>query len=193
MSVDQDAAVMAIIDLLDALRIPRNDHTADTPQRVAKAWAEALAGYDEDPCEHLRTTFPAPPDPGRVVVTGIRVASTCAHHLLPISGVATVAYEPSGGPGARIVGLSKLARVVEGYSRRLQVQEQIGSQVVDALVAELDPNAAGCVITAEHGCMTHRGVGQIGTRTTTTAWSGRPTAMNDVLAEHRASLTAAYR
>src|SRR5690606_15215668 len=127
-----------------------------TPRRVAAMWAEVLAGYSQDPAEHLTVTFPAPPDPGLVVVAGIRVQSTCAHHLLPISGTATVAYRP--GLGRRVVGLSKLARLVEGYSRRLQVQERLGHQVVDAIDRRLAPDGAACVITAEHGCMTLRGV-----------------------------------
>lgn len=189
MSIDQPAAERAIRDLLLAFGVEVADHTAETPRRVAKAWAEALSGYDEDPAEHLRTTFPAPQDPGVILVSGIRVESTCAHHLLPITGVATVAYLPEVGD--RIVGLSKLVRVVEGYARRLQVQENITAQVVDALDEVLGPAAAGCVITAEHGCMTHRGVAQAGTRTTTANWVGSwysTCGSPDVLAEHRASL-----
>lgn len=194
MSRDLLRATQAVEDLLEALGVPDHPHMAETPVRVAKAWGEALSGYDEDPADHLERTFDAPDNPGIVVVSGIRVESTCAHHLLPIRGIATVAYLPV--PGHKIVGLSKLARLVEGYSRRLQVQEQIGSDVVAALEERLYPRAAGCVITAEHGCMTHRGVGQAGTRTTTAAWSGPWYAAgrnSDVLAEHRASLAAAYR
>ena len=170
MPVHQHDAARAVSALLAAFGVDEGDHTADTPTRVAKAWREQLAGYDEDPREHLRKTFSAPDDPGLVVVSGIRVVSTCAHHLLPIVGTATVAYRPR--PGQKVVGLSKLARVVDGYGRRLQVQERLGRQVVDAIAAELTPAGAGCVITAAHGCMSLRGVGQPATVTTTHSWAG---------------------
>lgn len=195
MSVDALRAGAAVIDLLEALGVPVDQHTADTPQRVARAWAEALTGYEEDPRDHLLRTFPGPENPGVVMVTGIEVQSTCAHHLLPIRGLATVAYLPH--PGDPIVGLSKLARVVDGYARRLQVQETIGSQVVAALDKVLAPRAAGCVITAEHGCMSHRGVRQSTARTMTTSWTGDWTdgahGAFEVLAEHRAAAAAAPR
>ena len=115
--VDIDQAALAVKDLLQAFGVPEDDHLLDTPTRSAKAWSEILAGYREDPADHLNTTFSAPRDPGLVVVAGVRLQSMCAHHLLPFSGVATVAYRPS--PGQRVVGLSKLARVVTGYFRRL--------------------------------------------------------------------------
>lgn len=168
--IDQELASTAISTLLDALGVDEGEHTADTPGRVARAWAEQLAGYDEDPRVHLARTFPAPADAGVVIVGGIRVVSTCAHHLLPIVGAATVAYRPR--VGSPVVGLSKLARVVEGFARRLQVQEQLGRQVVDAIADVLDPDAAACIITAAHGCMSLRGVGQPSTVTTTHSWSG---------------------
>lgn len=183
----------AVTALLAALQVPDDEHTADTPRRVAGYWAEALAGYGHDPAEHLARTFPAPDDPGLVVVAGIRVQSTCAHHLLPITGTATVAYRPA--PGQRIVGLSKLARVVDGYARRLQVQERLGHQVAAALGERLAPLGAACVITADHGCMTQRGIMQPGTVTTTEAlvgeWRpGHPDVIS-VLAEHRAAASYA--
>lgn len=151
-----DAAAKAVASLLDALGIDEGDHTAGTPMRVAKAWDAMTAGYREDPSEHLSTTFSAPDNPGLVIVRGVRVQSTCAHHMLPITGVATVAYRPR--PGSRVVGLSKISRMVEGYARRLQVQERITAQVVEALTVRLDPLWAACAITADHGCMTLRGV-----------------------------------
>jgi GTP cyclohydrolase I len=187
--MDQRAAQAAVFDLLSAFGAIHDEHTVDTPARVARAWGEALSGYEEDPTVHLERTFPAPTTPGAVMVTGIEVASTCAHHMLPIRGTATVAYLPHGGD--RIVGLSKLARLVDGYARRLQVQERIGAQVVDALDKVLSPRAAGCVITAEHGCMSHRGVRQLGARTTTASWIGEwsdgQNGAFEVLAEHRAA------
>lgn len=125
--------------------------------------------------------------PGIVIVSGIQFASTCAHHLLPITGVATVAYRPDEQDGL-VVGLSKLSRLFDGYARRLQVQEQLGSQTVDSLVEMLRPVGAAAVISAEHGCMTMRGVQQPGTLTTTVATGGQWCAghpdMEWVLGEH---------
>lgn len=168
--VAPDPVAVAVRAFLAALGADEGDHTADTPNRVAKAWRHMLSGYDEDPAVHLLKQFSAPDQPGLVVVSGIRLTSTCAHHLLPITGTATVAYRPR--PGQNVVGLSKLARVLEGYARRLQVQERIGSQVVDALMGMLNPEGAACIITAEHGCMTLRGVQQQGTETLTVATGG---------------------
>lgn len=185
--MDLHKTTAAVTDLLAALEVDEGDHTRDTPARVARYWAEALAGYAGDPADHLTRTFPAPTDPGVVIVAGIRVNSTCAHHLLPITGTATVAYRPKTGD--RVVGLSKLARVVDGYARRLQVQEQLTAQIADAVMTRLNPHGAGCVITAEHGCMTIRGVVQPESVTTTSAWRGQwdnthPDART-VLADHR--------
>lgn len=198
--VDIEKAEAAIAALLLALDVPAGPHTNDTPARVARAWSEQLAGYREDPAEHLRRTFPGPDDAGLVVVGGIRVVSTCAHHLLPIVGTATVAYRPARG--APIVGLSKLARVVAGYARRLQVQEQLGRQVADAIATRLRPVGAACLITAAHGCMTLRGVDEPATVTTTHAWArdwtgaGRDVHRDaedraTVLAEHTRTVAAA--
>jgi GTP cyclohydrolase I len=170
MMVDVDAAALAVKELMQAFGVPEDDHTARTPERSAKAWAEILSGYQEDPADHLDATFSAPDDPGLVLVSGIRIQSMCAHHLLPFSGIATVAYRPS--PGQRIVGISKLARVVQGYARRLQVQEQIGYQTTTALKARLNPSAAMCMISASHDCMRLRGVQEPRAMTTTYATIG---------------------
>jgi GTP cyclohydrolase I len=168
--VDVDAAALAVKDLLGAFGVPESDHTRDTHERSAKAWAEMLCGYQEDPADHLDTTFEGPRDPGLVIVAGVRIQSMCAHHLLPFSGVATVAYRPS--PGARIVGISKLARVIVGYARRLQVQEQIGYDSVEAIMSRLNPSGAAVVITAHHDCMRIRGVREPDALTTTWAADG---------------------
>lgn len=182
-----DPVEAAVASFLTALGADEGDHTANTPARVAKAWRAMLSGYTEDPAVHLLKQFTAPENPGLVVVSGIRLNSTCAHHLLPITGTATVAYRPK--PGQNVVGLSKLARLIEGYGRRLQVQERIGSQVVDALMVMLMPAGAACVITAGHGCMTLRGVQQHTTETLTVAadgdWldPGHPD-LRTVIAEH---------
>jgi GTP cyclohydrolase IA len=168
--VDVDKAAAAVADLLTALGVDEGEHSARTSERVARAWTEALCGYAVDPARHLAVTFPAPADPGLVVLSGIRFRSTCAHHLLPITGCATIAYRPA--PGARIVGLSKLARVFDDYAARLQVQERLGYQVATTIAEELRPLGAAVLITAEHGCISLRGVERPGTVTTTEALSG---------------------
>jgi GTP cyclohydrolase I len=187
---EQDPVASAVAALLYALGVDEGDHTADTPARVAKSWRAQLSGYGEDPSVHLEKQFSAPERPGLVAVHGIRFASTCAHHLLPITGVATIAYRAKDG--GDVVGLSKLARVLEGYAKRLQVQERIGSEVVEALMAKLSPVGAVCVITAEHGCMTVRGVSQPGAATTTVATGGswddwHPDVQNVLAVHHKHS------
>lgn len=171
--IDIDSAEKAVADLLTAFGVDEGDHTAKTPLRSAKAWNDILCGYAEDPSDHLDVTFSAPQDPGLVVVSGIAMKSTCAHHLLPFSGTATVAYRPS--PSQPVVGLSKLSRVLHGYARRLQVQERIGSQTVDAIMSKLHPAGACVLITATHDCMRLRGVGEPEAATTTMARSGHIT------------------
>lgn len=175
-------AEVAVKHLLAALGVDEGDHTANTPARVARAWSEMLWGYRENPADHLATTFSAPDNPGLVVVEGIQLTSTCAHHMLPFTGWATVAYRPS--PGQNIVGLSKLARVLHGYAARLQVQERIGAQVVDAITDKLRPSGVACLITATHDCMKLRGVGEPHAATTTEARRG-------LLLDHELSLVHA--
>lgn len=164
------AAARAVKDLLTALGVPVDEQTADTPDRVARAFIELLAGYDETPAGHLDKQFPGPPDAGMIAVSGVRFVSLCAHHLLPFTGRATVAYLP--GPDQPIVGLSKLARVLEGYAKRLQTQEFLGSQVADALVDRLNPLGAACIITSAHACMGIRGVRQPDAVMTTSSLRG---------------------
>lgn len=170
MPQDRGAARAAVAALLTALDVPMDEHTHDTPSRVARAFGELLAGYDEDPGEHLERTFPGPADGALVVVRGVRFTSLCAHHLLPFSGTATVAYVPEDG--APVVGLSKLARLVEGYARRLQTQELLGEQIRDALTSRLKTQAAGVVITSRHACMGIRGVRQPDAEMVTSSLSG---------------------
>lgn len=181
----RDGVVEAVADLLGALGVDEGDHTADTPARVARAWHELLSGYRENPADHLDRTFSAPTDPGLVIVSGVRLVSTCAHHLLPFVGTATIAYRPS--PGQKVVGLSKLARVLQGYAARLQVQEQIGAQVVEAIVDRLNPSGACVIITATHQCMTIRGAGEPEAATTTQAAHGMVTdsEMSLIMQSHR--------
>lgn len=172
-SVNYEPVHTAVTELLEALGAEWDEHTRDTPRRAARMWHELLAGMNEDPRDHLRTTFPVDTrDPGLVVQSGIELVSVCAHHLLPFTGTATVAYRPSPAKDSRVVGLSKLARLVQGYGRRLQIQERIGAQVVGALVEVLQPSGAMCLITATHDCMRLRGVRDGSSKTTTMAIAG---------------------
>lgn len=168
--MEPDAAEAAIKLLLDALEIDEGEHTSNTPARVAKSYKEQLWGYGVDPDVYLETTFPAPDDPGLIVQAGIDIQSTCAHHLLPFLGHATVAYRPMHGD--RIVGLSKLTRVAYAYAARLQVQERIGSQVVECIKRVLEPRHAVVIITASHDCIRLRGVRSPASVTTTVATHG---------------------
>jgi GTP cyclohydrolase I len=139
-----------------------------TPRRVASAWAdEILSGYGADPARILGAGF-ASRDRGLVVVRDIPFVSVCVHHLLPFHGTAAVAYLPGG----RIAGLSKMARLVDALGRRLQLQERLTRQVVDALDATLGPRGAACRMEAEHLCMNLRGARSRGARVVTTAYSG---------------------
>jgi GTP cyclohydrolase I len=184
--MELDTAAHAVKQLLDALGVDEGEHTADTPARVARAWADMLWGYQETPEDHLDTTFPAPDDPGLIVQAGIDVQSICAHHLRPFGGHATVAYRP--GVGQRIVGLSKLTRLVYGYAARCQVQERIGAQVVDAVMNKLAPLSAVCLISATHDCIRLRGARSPGSLTTTLSTRGdvRPDDLEIVRELHRA-------
>jgi GTP cyclohydrolase I len=163
--VDLPAAERAVQDLLRALgREPDSEHLADTPRRVAHAFHEMLT-----PREFDLTTFPN--DEGYdelVLARQIPVQSLCEHHLLPFRGVAHVGYLPGG----RILGLSKLARVVELFARDLQVQERLTTQVAGWLQEHLEPKGIGVVIEAEHLCMSLRGVQAVGSRTVTSALRG---------------------
>jgi GTP cyclohydrolase I len=163
--VDLDAAERAVADLLVALgQDPADDHTADTPRRVAAAYAELLTPRAFD-----LTTFPNEEGYDELVLArDIPFHSLCQHHLLPFKGVAHVGYLP----GDRILGLSKLARVVELFARGLQVQERLTQQVADWLEEHLAPKGVGVVIEAEHLCMSLRGVQARGSNTVTSALHG---------------------
>lgn len=164
-TVDLPAARRAVADLLVALgKDPSSEHLADTPRRVANSYAELLT-----PREFQLTTFPNDEAYDELVVAkSIPVQSLCEHHLLPFHGVAHVGYLP----GERILGLSKLARVVELFARDLQVQERLTKQVADWLQEHLAPRGVGVVIEAEHMCMSLRGVQAAGARTVTSALHG---------------------
>jgi GTP cyclohydrolase IA len=176
--VDRAAAAAAVDDLLRALgRDTMSPHLMDTPRRVADAFIEMLT-----PEDFAMTTFPNEGNyDGLVVVTDIPFHSLCEHHLLPFQGVAHIGYLP----GDRILGLSKFARVVEFFSRDLQTQERLTTQIADWLQARLLPSGVGVVIEAEHLCMSLRGVSVAGSRTTTKALHGKikddPQARNEFL------------
>lgn len=177
-AIDRDAATRAVTDLLDALGLDRREAgLADTPRRVADMFAELLTPEPFRP-----TTFPN--DAGYdelVLVSDIRFTSLCEHHLLPFRGVAHVGYLPDD----RIVGLSKLARLVHAVARRPQVQERMTAQIADWLRDHLNPRGVGVVIEAEHLCMSIRGVRAEGARTVTSTLYGllrdRPAARQEFL------------
>lgn len=173
--IDREAAVNAVRSFMVSMGFDEGPHTADTPERVFRAWVKRTEGYDASPAEILSTRFPVQDDPGLVIISGLSFASTCAHHLLPIEGLATVAYRPDREQ-REVVGLSKLARLLRAYASRLQVQEMIGRQTVDALISHLSPVGAGVAITAHHGCMSLRGIDEPGATTTTLALGGEWTS-----------------
>ena len=141
----------------------------DTPARVLSAMAEHYSGYNEDPKEHLLKTFEEVEGYDEVVlVSDIDVHSHCEHHMVPFIGKAHVAYIPKG----RVVGLSKLARVVEGYAKRLQVQETLTMQIANAIDEVLEPDGVAVIIQCQHFCMCHRGVHKSNSWTTTSKLTG---------------------
>lgn len=169
-AIDHDRAVRAVQELLAAIgEDPNRDGLLDTPARVARMWAEVLGGTNDDPDHHLSRTFEIEHDE-MVLVRDIPFTSVCEHHMLPFSGTAHIAYLP--GTTGRFTGLSKLARLVEGYARRLQVQERLTSQLADAMQSMLEPVGVLVVVEAEHSCMSIRGVRKPGTKTVTTAVRG---------------------
>jgi len=168
---DQERVEKAVTELLLALgEDPNRDGLRDTPKRVAKAFKENFSGLWQQPEDVLTTTF----DIGHqelVIVREIEVFSHCEHHLTPFHGVAHIGYIP--GESGRITGLSKLARLVDLYARRPQVQERLTSQIADALVEILQPGGVIVIIDCEHLCMSMRGVRKSQARTTTSAVRGQ--------------------
>lgn len=132
---------------------PSREGLLDTPKRVVKSYRELFVGYDQDPAD-LLTTFSSDGYDQIVILKDIELYSMCEHHMLPFFGKAHVAYIP----GEKVIGISKLARLVDMYARRLQIQERIGDQVTSALMEHLKPKAAACIIEATHMCMRMRGV-----------------------------------
>jgi len=170
MSVDTKRIEAAVLEILAAVgEDPTRDGLQMTPGRVARMYEELFTGFDENPADHLEITFAADHDE-MVMVRDIPFASLCEHHMVPFMGRAHVAYIP--GSDGRITGLSKLARLVDGYAKRLQVQERMTSQIADAIEEALDPKGVLVVVDAEHLCMSMRGVKKSGTSTITSAVRG---------------------
>ncbi len=166
--IDHARIERAVREILIAVgEDPDREGLQETPGRVARMYEEVFSGLKENPAYHLRKTFTQKYDE-MVIVKDITFQSMCEHHLLPFIGVAHVAYLPNG----KIVGLSKLARVIEVVSRRPQVQERITETVADLIEQELQPKGVAVVIEAEHFCMCMRGVRKPGSRTVTSAMRG---------------------
>ncbi len=166
--VDQPRIAQAVREILEAIgEDPDRSSLLETPDRVARMYTELFSGLHSDPARHLQKCFQEAFDE-LVLVREISFNSLCEHHLLPFMGVAHVGYLPNG----RIVGLSKLARVVEEVSHRPQVQERMTDQIADLLSEELDAKGVVVVIEATHTCMTIRGVRKPGSRTVTSAVRG---------------------
>jgi GTP cyclohydrolase IA len=181
--VDQERVAAAVREILIAVgEDPDREGLRETPARVARMYSEIFSGLHEDPGEHLKATFEVDHDE-LVLVRDIPLYSVCEHHLLPWFGKAHVAYIP--GEDRRVTGLSKLARLVEGFARRPQVQERLTSQIADTLVRMLSPIGVLVVVEAEHLCMSMRGVKTPGAVTVTSAVRGHfltsPPARAEVL------------
>ncbi len=168
--IDTEKIERAVREILEAIgEDPDRDGLVRTPARIAHMYEEIFAGLSEDPSHHLTVTFEANHDE-MVMVRDIPVHSMCEHHLVPFAGRAHVAYIP--GQDGRITGLSKIARLVDGFAKRPQVQERLTTQIADALVDTLDPAGVLVMIEAEHFCMSMRGVKKPGSLTITSAVRG---------------------
>ena len=166
--VDEEKIQKAVTMILEAIgENPEREGLRETPQRVARMYAELTSGYNDSAKTHLSKVFTA--ENAEVVLEkDINFHSLCEHHMLPFFGKVHIAYIPNG----KVVGLSKLARVVETFARRLQIQEQMTNQIADAIDDELSPKGVFVIIEAEHTCMTMRGIKKIGSKTVTVATRG---------------------
>lgn len=148
---------------------PHREGLAETPARVARAYREWFSGYETDPARLLERVFSESEGYDEtVLLRSIPLVSTCEHHLAPITGVAHVAYQPNG----KVVGISKLSRLVDAFARRLQLQERLTAQIAHALDDALNPRGVAVVVEASHGCMSTRGVNQHGVSMVTKCWLG---------------------
>ena len=168
--MDKKRIEAAVRELLAAIgEDPDREGLRETPRRVADMYGEGFSGLEEDPRRHLKI-FNENQHDEMVTVRDIPLYSMCEHHLLPFTGVAHIAYIPRDG---RVIGLSKLARIVNSFARRPQLQERLTAQLADFLEQELNPQGVAVIIEAEHLCMTMRGVRAAGSRTQTSALRGR--------------------
>jgi GTP cyclohydrolase I len=168
--VDRARVAAAVREILIAIgEDPDRDGLVRTPERIAEMYDEIFSGLHDDPARHLKVTFEAEHDE-MVMIRDIPLYSMCEHHLVAFHGRAHVAYIP--GPDGRITGLSKIARLVDGFAKRPQVQERLTTQIADALITELAPDGAFVVIEAEHLCMSMRGIKKPGSLTVTSAVRG---------------------
>jgi len=167
--LDHPRIQAAVNELLAAIgEDPTREGLLETPRRIADMYAEIFGGLEIDPAQYLKVGFEVAHDE-MVILRGIPFYSMCEHHFLPFHGEAHVGYVPDG----RVVGISKLARVVEAFARRPQIQEQLTSQVAEAIMESLQPDGVAVVIEAEHLCMTMRGVKKPGSRMVTSAMRGQ--------------------
>jgi len=178
-SLDRERVKAAVTELLHAVgEDPAREGLLDTPRRIAEMYEEIFGGLAVDPADYLKVGFEVAHDE-MVILRNIPFYSMCEHHFLPFHGEAHVGYVPDG----RVVGISKLARVVEGFARRPQIQEQLTSQVAEAIMGALKPDGVAVVIEAEHLCMTMRGVKKPGSRMVTSAMRGEFRASSVTRAE----------
>lgn len=167
--MDKEKIERAVRDILEAIgEDPEREGLKETPKRVANMYEEIFSGIAENPEQHLKI-FNEPGNDELVIVRDIPLYSMCEHHLLPFVGKAHIAYIPNNG---KIIGISKLARIVNTYARRLQVQERLTAEVADFIYKELDAKSVAVVVEAEHLCMTMRGVRAAGAKTETSALRG---------------------
>jgi len=168
-AVDLPRIERAIREILFAIgEDPQRDGLKETTRRVAKAYSQIFAGLREDPATHLQRVFQEQTD-DTIICRGIEFYTVCEHHLLPFFGKVHIAYKPDG---RQVVGLSKLARTVEVFARRPQVQERLTNQIADALMRHVTPQGVAVIIEAEHLCMKMRGVGKQSSDMVTTAYRG---------------------
>ncbi len=168
LAVDHERIRKAVREILFAIgEDPDREGLRETPERVARMYAEVFAGLHLNPAVHLQKMFTQKHDE-MVLVKDIEFASCCEHHLLPFTGTAHIGYLPNG----KIVGLSKLARVVDAVARRPQVQERMTEEIADLIMNELQPRGVGVIVEATHSCMTIRGVRKPGSTTVTSALRG---------------------
>jgi len=183
--MSHEKAKQGVRELLLAMgEDPHREGLLDTPSRVVKAMREMTAGHEEDVAKLLSVTFDSGQYDQVIVVAGISFVSMCEHHLLPFTGHVAVAYLPGkGADGYRVVGLSKIPRVVEAFARRLQLQERMTTQIADALEAHLGPRGVAVVCEAEHSCMVCRGVRKPGAKMGTSEMRGTFRTLPEARAE----------